>query len=202
MQEPPVKNKQDIKYIKEYLKNNLSEKRYNHSLCVAKQAVVLAEITGADKYKAEIAGLLHDVTKEMPIDSQMKYLEKHGIIISKEIYDNSQVLHGYSASAFVQDYFNITDKDILNSIKYHTIGRADMSALEETVFVADYTSADRNYPDADYVRSLTATNWKKAVFMGLQFGLEFAVKNHTLLIDDSVKAYNFYLNILNRKEEQ
>ena len=45
----------EIDDIKEYLKENLSEKRYNHSLGVADEAVKLAERYGADKLKAYIA---------------------------------------------------------------------------------------------------------------------------------------------------
>ena len=44
----------------------LSDKRYHHSLCVAKEAVRLAMRFGADAEKAELAGILHDITKEIP----------------------------------------------------------------------------------------------------------------------------------------
>ena len=45
------------------LKNTLSEKRYIHSINVAKRAVELAKINGFDEEKAELAGLLHDIMK-------------------------------------------------------------------------------------------------------------------------------------------
>ena len=46
------------------LRQNLSEKRYFHSLCVAAEAKKLAETYGGDCDKMYIAGLLHDITKK------------------------------------------------------------------------------------------------------------------------------------------
>ena len=55
----------DIEKINQELKSMLSEKRYAHSVAVAKQATKLAEIYGADEKKAYIAGLVHDCCKEI-----------------------------------------------------------------------------------------------------------------------------------------
>ena len=48
----------------DYLKSNLSEKRFEHTMGVAKTAVELAKIYSADAEKAYLAGLLHDCYKE------------------------------------------------------------------------------------------------------------------------------------------
>ncbi len=50
---------------KKYLKENLSQKRYQHSLNVAAECRKLAEKYGEDPDKAYFAGLLHDVCKEL-----------------------------------------------------------------------------------------------------------------------------------------
>ena len=52
-------NMTDEKII-EMLKNRLDEYRFNHSLAVADEAVVLAKRYGCDINKARTAGLLHD----------------------------------------------------------------------------------------------------------------------------------------------
>ena len=49
-------------YIK-WLKDNLNEERYEHSLGVADKAFELAEKFGLDKEKARLAGLVHDCAK-------------------------------------------------------------------------------------------------------------------------------------------
>ena len=47
----------------EKLKDYLPEKRWTHSLNVAKAAVQLSDLVGYDSQKAEIAGILHDAAK-------------------------------------------------------------------------------------------------------------------------------------------
>ena len=59
-------DKKTIGIYKAYLKEHLSKKRYTHSMNVANSAVELAKRYGADADKAYIAGLLHDVAKEIP----------------------------------------------------------------------------------------------------------------------------------------
>ncbi len=61
----------------ELIKNTLSEYRYNHSICVADRARELAKKHGADENKAYLAGILHDITKEMPDTEQIKLIEKY-----------------------------------------------------------------------------------------------------------------------------
>ena len=49
--------------IIEYIEKNLSEKRLRHTYGVRDTAVMLAEIYGEDKEKAETAALFHDMLK-------------------------------------------------------------------------------------------------------------------------------------------
>ena len=54
-----------IEEIKLYLKENLIEKRYIHTLGVVDTAKKLAKINGISEEKAEIAALAHDVAKNL-----------------------------------------------------------------------------------------------------------------------------------------
>lgn len=58
------------------IKSRLSEHRYIHSVNVSKAAVHLAKLNGANEEKAALAGILHDVMKEAPLDVQYEYIEK------------------------------------------------------------------------------------------------------------------------------
>lgn len=48
----------------------------------------------------------------------------------------------------------VEDGDIVSACRYHTTGRAGMSLLEKVLFIADFTSADRDYKDVDVMRRL------------------------------------------------
>ena len=58
------------------IKNCLSEKRYNHSVCVMERCIEYAKIYGLDETKASLMGLLHDMAKEMPKEEKVKYCEE------------------------------------------------------------------------------------------------------------------------------
>ena len=59
------------------LQGMLSEKRYRHSLAVSARAAELALLHGTDREKAALAGLLHDICKELPGEKQLEIIEKH-----------------------------------------------------------------------------------------------------------------------------
>jgi predicted HD superfamily hydrolase involved in NAD metabolism len=52
------------------------------------------------------------------------------------------------------ELFGITDSDILNAVRYHTIGRAQMSLLEKIIYLADLTSADRHFDEVEQLREM------------------------------------------------
>lgn len=61
----------------EKLKDYLPEKRWIHSLNVARAAVKLSELVGCDSQKAEIAGILHDTAKYVKLADVGSYCEKY-----------------------------------------------------------------------------------------------------------------------------
>ena len=63
---------------KKYLKEILSQKRYQHSLNVAAECRKLAVKYGEDPDKAYYAGLLHDICKEMPAEEQKALVLESG----------------------------------------------------------------------------------------------------------------------------
>ena len=61
----------------------LSEKRFYHSECVAAEAEKLAKHYGADPETAWVAGILHDIMKELPPEEQLKKMDEFGIILTE-----------------------------------------------------------------------------------------------------------------------
>ena len=72
-----------IESYKELLRSRLSDYRYTHSLCVADSAVELAERYGADKEKALVAGLLHDITKEADMSEHFELFADGGVQLTE-----------------------------------------------------------------------------------------------------------------------
>lgn len=179
--------------IKKLLKKHLSEKRYVHSLCVADEAEKLAKKYGADKDKAEIAGLLHDIMKEADPKEQLKVIEKAGIILNNIEEKSKKLWHQIAGMAYCETELNIEDEDILNAIRYHTSGRKEMSLLEKIIFIADFTSKDRDYDGVGKMRKLSDDSLEEAMVFGLSFTIEELAKDNKLIISDSIDAYNMAL---------
>lgn len=172
------------------IQQRLSPKRYKHSLNVMERAVYLARIIGADPGKAELAGLLHDVEKNTDSKILLQNLENSDILFSDADRMLPQLWHAPAGMLFLRDKLGIRDADVLNAVCYHTTGRKDMSPLEKTVYLADLTSADRDYPDAEYTRALSEKDPDGAILYSLQYILEEMLRQGKMLHPDSVECYN------------
>jgi len=125
------------------LKKDLSQNRYEHSLAVAEEAVRLARIYGVDEDLAYEAGLLHDCAKGMSPDGLPP--DEAGYNIEFTEYEKSKpaTIHAPLGAVRARTVYGVRDAQVLNAIRYHTIGRENMSMLEKIVFVADYIEPGR-----------------------------------------------------------
>ena len=176
------------KYI-HYL-DNLSDYRRTHSLNVAEEAVRFAKKYGGDVEKARLAGLLHDVTKETDFDTQLQIIENGGIILTELERRSPKLWHAISGACYVRDVIGIDDEDIFNAIRYHTTARAGMSQLEKLIFLADFTSAERDYPDIGVIREHAEYSLEDGMLYGIKFTIGRLVGRGDLVSPEALAAYN------------
>ena len=176
-----------------FLKARLSKKRYTHSLNVAHEAQRLAELYGEDPEKAYFAGLMHDVCKELPAEEQEELVRASSFAVSKEELVTKPVWHGIAGAYFLQVRMGVTDPDVLNAVRYHTVGRAGMTRLEEIVDLADLISEDRTYDGVEQMRQLCLTSINAAMLEGIRFSIETTLKKGGYLPPVTVEAYNQYI---------
>lgn len=176
-----------------FLKARLSKKRYTHSLNVAHEAQRLAELYGEDPEKAYFAGLMHDVCKELPAEEQEELVRASSFAVSKEELVTKPVWHGIAGAYFLQVRMGVTDPDVLNAVRYHTVGRAGMTRLEEIVYLADLISEDRTYDGVEQMRQLCLTSINAAMLEGIRFSIETTLKKGGYLPPVTVEAYNQYI---------
>ena len=177
--------------VRKLLRSRLDDYRYVHSLGVADSARELAKIYGADEEKAYFAGLLHDVAKNMPKDEQLQMIEKGSIILNSAEKNNPALWHAIAGECYLRCEMGITDRDILGSVRYHTTGKAKMSLMEKIIYIADYISAERNYPDVDVMRDLSLNHsLEKASLYSLIYTFNKQTKLQGIIHPDSVEYYN------------
>ena len=134
--------------IKKTLKESLSEERYNHTLGTADCALKLAKKYGLDEKKAYLAGLLHDCAKCKSNDELLKIIKQELKNTDEGELQNYKTLHAPVGEYFARTMYNIDDSEILNAIRYHTIGRVNMSLFEKIIFLAD--KIEENTRDKKY----------------------------------------------------
>lgn len=175
---------------KNLIKSKMSEHRFVHSVNVSKEARKLAKIYGADTEKAAIAGILHDITKEMPVEEQLKIITDSGIILDNVQKNAPKLWHGISGSIYIKENLDINDADILNAIRYHTTGRAGMSLLEKIIFVADFTSQERTYKGVSTMRKKSRKTLDEAMLYGFKFTFSDLSKRELAIHPDELACYN------------
>lgn len=187
---------------KKILKSQLSQKRYQHSLNVAAECRKLAEKYGEDPDKAYFAGLLHDICKEMPADVQKQLVLDSGYTVCREELETRSLWHAIAGAYFVKKEFGVEDIDILNSIRFHTVGRAGMTRLEEIVYLGDLISAERDYKDVDKMRKVTYISLDAAMLEAFSFSIKNQVKKGGLIPPCTVEGYNFYTRLINAEKSK
>lgn len=183
----------DFEKYESIIKERLSEYRYTHSMNVAKRARELAKIYSLDEDKAYLAGILHDITKETDYAEQEKYMDNLGIIPTELEKSNKLVYHQISGSCYVRSVLGIDDEEVLNAIRYHTTGHAEMTDFEMVIYLADLTSAERSYPDVESVRKLADNSLRDAMLCATRFTITDLANKNKLIHPDTLYCYNWLL---------
>lgn len=172
------------------LKSRLNVNRFYHSVCVADEAKRLAEKYGADTEKAYLAGLLHDITKNSSKEEHLQIFSQFGIMLNDIEKRAEKLWHAMSGAAYVKYILKIEDDEIVSAIRYHTTAKADMTLLEKIIYLADFTSADRDYDDVSVIRQYVDESLDKAFIYALQYSICDLVNNKRCVHLDTLEAYN------------
>lgn len=175
---------------KKILQERLTPKRYHHSLCVADEAVRIAAKYGGDTEKAYIAGLLHDITKNASEEEHLHIFREFDIMLNDVEKNAEKLWHAISGAAYIEHMLGINDTEIITAVRYHTTARKNMTQLEKILYLADFTSADRDYDDVDIMRQKLEISMEDALQYALSYTINDLVSRDKPLHLDTVEAYN------------
>ncbi|MCR4717670.1 MAG: bis(5'-nucleosyl)-tetraphosphatase (symmetrical) YqeK [Lachnospiraceae bacterium] len=184
----------EINEMKKRLKEDLTKKRYEHTLGVAYTAASLAMCYKEDVHKALLAGLLHDSAKCLSDKDKLKCVKKYKLSVTKAEKDNLELLHAKIGACFAEDIYDVHDEEILSAIRCHTTGKANMSALDEILFIADYIEPNRKeLPGMDEIRYLAFHNRTDCIVMIIENTLKYLEGKKSLIDDSSKDTYDYYM---------
>ncbi len=121
----------------------LDPKRVPHVAGTEQEAVKLARRWGEDEGDAAEAAILHDITKRLTQDEQLRMCREYDIIIDDLERTNEKLLHARTGAAFCKKRFGVPE-NIESAIRWHTTGRAGMTRLEKIIYLADYIEPTRH----------------------------------------------------------
>lgn len=182
--------------IKKWLEDNLDEERFFHTLGVADCAKNLAKKYNLDEEKAYLAGLLHDCAK------CYKNEVLYDILTNKINCDMDELLnpktyHSPVGAYIAKDKFGIEDKEILDSISCHTVGRENMSDFEKIIFLAD--KIEPNTRDKEWHNHILEVlerenGLNEALLECYEYTIKSLVKRKLKICLTTIKIYNELLD--------
>lgn len=125
----------------------VDRKRYAHVVRVARTAERLALACGESTARARLAGMLHDLARMHSPERLLAECAARAMPIDAFERANPIVLHARLSAEFARERFGVADEGVLSAIRAHTVGVAQMSPLERTLFLADALEPGRNYPE-------------------------------------------------------
>ena len=190
-----------VESILDWLKSNLSEKRYQHSLGTAECARNLAIKHRLDEEKAYVAGLLHDCAKCFPDEKLISIIDKHLELEDAEKM-NPKTLHAPVSAYVAENTFGVKDKEILSSIRWHTLGKINMTQFEKIIFLADkIEERTRENWYAQPIRALLieSNGLDKAILQCYRQTIKSLVDRDLKICPLTIDIYNHYEDEVNNK---
>ena len=182
----------DTDFINNWLKENLSEERYFHTLGTADCAKELAQKFKLNPDKAYIAGLLHDCAKCFSNEKLLEIIKSHLQVEECEML-NYKTLHAPVSAYIAENEFGVKDTEILSAIRWHTLGKLDMTDFEKIVFLADKiepNTRDKEY--SDKIRTLLdeGNGLNKALLKCYKETIKSLVKRDLKICLLTIEIYN------------
>lgn len=195
MNDKGEKNMIEYEKLCNEVKKRVSEKRFKHSEGVVKRAVEYARIYNVDVDTVKLVAIAHDIAKELTNEEVNKYVQKYNIELDNIEKMNQNLIHAKIGAYICQNEYGFTDS-MINAIKYHTTGRANMSVLEKIIYLADATEENKRYCSSNYVNIV-----KKDINQGMieicKWVINRLLENNKIIHLDSIECYNYYTKLKN-----
>lgn len=177
----------EIRRINKYLRENLSNERYLHSIRVMQKAMLYAKIYDQDIEKVKITALAHDIAKEFTKEENEQYILENNLDKSLLLPENKYLIHGYVGADILEKDYHFT-KEMGDAIRYHTTARDKMTMLDKIIYLADKTEDGRQYPNIESQRKEAIKNINKAIILTIENSIRHTKNKGKIVNELSIKA--------------
>ncbi len=180
----------DICKIKKNLKKTLDKRKYKHSINVAETAEKLAVRFDNNPKKAYLAGLIHDIARNINEEQLLAIADNNNLINHPVEYNIPIVLHANVGAFIAKTRLKIKDDDVIDAVEKHTVAAPDMSDLAKIIYLADIIEPDRKFDGLENLRKLSLKDLDKAYLQALDKSIIYIIKKGTLIHPYTIEARN------------
>jgi len=179
----------------EHIENKLPDSLKTHIYRSCEVGRKLCGIHSVDTEKVEIALLGHDLYRGYSDNEMLNVAEEKEIEISNVEKASPLLLHGVLASITMQEQYKVSDKQIIESIKYHTSGMEEMDEVFMTVFLADKLDPKKIKKNSQLepINQTAQYSLSDATLMYLNMKISSIIDSGHLVHPDSLDARNSLL---------
>jgi len=186
----------------------ISERRLKHTLGVAEAAKELAKahFPELDLKMVELAALMHDYTKEFPIERHLQIMSLFGIEATEDEIINHKLLHAKTGALIAKDSFALPE-DACSAVYWHTTGKPDMTPFETVIYLGDYIEEFREDASCiqlrEYYKKCMSREKDKSIALlktlvrSFDTTLKHLISEEKTIDENTIKARNFYVKKLN-----
>lgn len=194
--------------LRERVQGYYTKKRYPHVLGVEREAVSLGAVYLPDEINAlRAAALLHDITKKLDVEKQLKLFDEFGIMKTGDEESAPKLLHAKTAAALIErDFPDFAHEKIISAVRNHTTGKAGMSLFDMLIYLADYIEDTRTFEDcvalrkffyeglADAASESERINvLQKTMILSFDMTVKNLIDEGALIDRDTVEARNWFV---------
>lgn len=165
------------------VKKSLSEYRWRHTVGVAVKAAENCTKYNVTERDAVTAALYHDCAKELPRGGEAEQAVPEGV--------PSPVVHQFTGAYLAERVYGVKDKNILDAIRYHCSGRANMTPLEKLVYLADMVEEGRDYDGVEELREIFKQNKEEAFNRAIERHVRHLEVSGLPVYELTQKAYEY-----------
>jgi len=169
---------------------SLSRPRLTHSREVARLASELSDRFHADEEKGYIAGMTHDLARELSEAEIVLLARTDTPLVTDWEKAHPLILHGRAAAAILLKHTGYGDPESLQAIRDHVTGRASMGLISKIVFVADFLEPTREFISPEFRRRTLGLSLDEMVLAVLERKMHFVRAKAGEIAPDSIALHD------------